>query len=189
VNAARSAESSQGVTGWDHARAIALLPFLNTVVLPGVILWSTGYGDSRPSDFFNWTDVAAVCGGALMLTAGASLIASSIRLFVRLGNGTLAPWDPPRTLVRSGPYRYCRNPMKIGLFLALLGEALLLRSAALFGWFACFAIANVVYVRWFEERGLLERFGASYRDYCAQVPRWLPTVKRRSSERQSEELA
>ena len=189
MNAAQSAEPSRGVTSWDHARAIALLPFVNTVVLPGVILWATGYGDSRASDPFNWTDVVAVCVGALLLAAGVTLIAGSIRLFVRLGNGTLAPWDPPRTLVTTGAYRYCRNPMKIGLFLALLAEALLLRSAALFGWFACFAIANVVYVRWFEERGLLERFGATYRDYCAQVPRWLPTIRRRSYERKTQARA
>jgi protein-S-isoprenylcysteine O-methyltransferase Ste14 len=162
---------------------------VNTVVLPVVILWNTGYGDSRPSHPFDWTAVAAVCIGALLLSAGATLIASSIRLFVRLGNGTLAPWDPPRTLVTTGVYRYCRNPMKIGLFLALLAEALLLRSAALFYWFACFGIVNVLYVRWFEERGLLKRFGASYRDYCAQVPRWLPMIRTRSFAAKMEERA
>jgi len=34
----------------------------------------------------------------------------------RLGHGTPAPIAPTRTLVISGPYRYCRNPILLGAF-------------------------------------------------------------------------
>jgi protein-S-isoprenylcysteine O-methyltransferase Ste14 len=105
------------------------------------------------------------------------------------GNGTLAPWDPPRNLVTAGPYGYCRNPMKIGLFLVLLAEALLFRSAPLLYWFVCFTIANLIYVPCFEERGLMRRFGRSYNDYCARVPRWLPRLGAQRCEQTRSERA
>jgi protein-S-isoprenylcysteine O-methyltransferase Ste14 len=105
---------------------------------------------------------------------------------VRLGSGTLAPWDPTRELVLAGAYGYSRNPMKGGLFIVLLGEALLARSLPLAAWFACFALVNVVYIRLYEEPGLEARFGDRYRDYRARVPRWWPRL--RSLRRQATEV-
>ena len=67
--------------------------------------------------------------------------------------------------------------MKGGLLLVLAGEALLTRSPPLAAWFACFALANVVYLRVHEEPGLEARFGDRYRDYCARVPRWWPRLR------------
>jgi protein-S-isoprenylcysteine O-methyltransferase Ste14 len=147
---------------------------MNTVVIPSVLLalWPARTGTPL-------SDVTAIAmvAGALLLCGGAALVAHSIRLFVRLGRGTLAPWDPTQLLVNAGAYRFTRNPMKGGLFLVLLGETLLLRSAALAVWLACFAIVNIVYIRVSEEPGLLARFGAPYRDYCARVPRWWPSLR------------
>ncbi len=120
--------------------------------------------------------LAAAIAGAALLAGGAALVAHCIRLFIRLGRGTLAPWDPTRELVSVGAYRYSRNPMKGGLFLVLAGEAVLTGSSALAVWFVCFAIVNVVYIRLHEEPGLYARFGERYRDYCARVPRWWPTL-------------
>jgi protein-S-isoprenylcysteine O-methyltransferase Ste14 len=52
-----------------------------------------------------------------------------------------------------------------------------LRSPALAVWLACFALANIVYIRVSEEPGLLARFGSPYREYCARVPRWWPSLR------------
>ena len=82
-----------------------------------------------------------------------ALVVHCIRLFVRLGSGTLAPWDPTRELVIAGAYRYMRNPMKAGLFLVLAGEALATQSAALTAWLGCFALVNVIYIRHGDTRG------------------------------------
>lgn len=165
---------SEPVAAWRHVRAIALLPFMNTVVIPSALLLLF-----PPSRAPEWTAVAvtAALGGAALAAAGATLVAHCIRLFMRLGSGTLAPWDPARELLSAGAYRYSRNPMKGGLFLVLAGEALATRSAALAAWFACFAIVNVVYIRLHEEPGLAKRFGALYRDYCERVPRWWPALR------------
>lgn len=163
------AHSLERVTAWRHARAVALLPFMNTVVIPAALLWLF-----PPS---HGTGIAAALAGAALAAGGAALVVHSIRLFVRFGHGTLAPWDPTNELVAAGAYRYIRNPMKAGLFLVLAGETLLTHSAALAAWFVCFAIVNIVYIRLHEERGLEARFGARYCDYCARVPRWWPNLR------------
>jgi protein-S-isoprenylcysteine O-methyltransferase Ste14 len=47
------------------------------------------------------------------------------------GRGTLTPVDPPTQLVVRGLYRYVRNPMYLGAFTLLLGEAALFESSAI----------------------------------------------------------
>jgi protein-S-isoprenylcysteine O-methyltransferase Ste14 len=56
--------------------------------------------------------------------------ASSLRRFAGEGESTLAPWDPPRRLVVTGPYRFVRNPMISGVIFLLLGEASVLVTHA-----------------------------------------------------------
>ena len=172
MSAASMIDSASSVAGARHIRAVALLPFMNTVVIPSVLLAASP--PSLPHPPTPMVILTTLVGLAL-LGAGVALVVNSIRLFVALGRGTLAPWDPTRALVTAGAYRYMRNPMKAGLFLVLAGEVLLFRSLALSAWLACFAAANVVYIRVSEEPGLRKRFGAPYREYCERVPRWWPT--------------
>jgi protein-S-isoprenylcysteine O-methyltransferase Ste14 len=92
---------------------------------------------------------------------------------MREGGGGPGLSNPPERLVRHGPYRYLRNPMYLGHLIFFAGLALTLGSwigAAVFAFHAV----------WFDrrargdERHLAQRFGEPYRDYCAQVKRWLP---------------
>jgi len=112
--------------------------------------------------------------GLLLMAAGLALVVWTVRLFARVGQGTLAPWDPPRHLVVRGPYRHVRNPMITGVAAILLGEAALFGSLPLLAWLALFALANALYIPLAEEPGLRRRFGAEFDDYCRHVPRWLP---------------
>ena len=162
------------VSPWRHIRAIALLPFMNTVLIPAalLLLFPAAHSPER-----NGVAVAATTAGIALIAAGAALVVHCVGLFVRLGSGTLAPWDPTRELVSAGAYRHIRNPMKAGLFIVLAGEALAAQSIALTTWLVCFAIANVVYIRLHEEPGLAKRFGAPYRDYCERVPPWWPALR------------
>ena len=66
----------------------------------------------------------------------------TISLFARVGQGTLAPWDPTQRLVVLGPYRHVRNPMISGVLAILLGEAALLGSPPLLVWFGAFFAVN-----------------------------------------------
>ena len=100
----------------------------------------------------------------------------TIRLFATRGEGTLAPWDPPRKLVVEGPYRHVRNPMISGVWFLLAGEALILGSVGIAIWLAAFAAANMVYMPLVEEPGLERRFGDDYRAYKRAVPAWIPRV-------------
>ena len=96
--------------------------------------------------------------------------------FTFTGQGTPAPIDPPKQLVAKGLYRVVRNPMYVGVITALLGEALLLHSQQLVIYAALVFVTVHLFVVFIEEPLLREKFGASYHDYCAQVPRWIPRL-------------
>jgi protein-S-isoprenylcysteine O-methyltransferase Ste14 len=119
---------------------------------------------------FGW--LAAL--GALLLAAGLTLIATTIRLFAKLGRGTLAPWDPPQRLVVAGPYRRFRHPMITGVVCTIFGEAALLGSGSVALWGVAVAAVNAVYLPFVEEPSLVDRFGTDYERYMQEVPRWLP---------------
>ena len=159
-----------------HIIAILLLPFTVTVLIPILILRPAqsariGGGMPFPGD---WIFAAL---GILLIAAGLFFLAGTIRLFAVRGRGTLAPWHPPQALVVEGPYRYVRNPMISGVLFILLGEAALLASMPLFGWFVFAAALNAVYIPLAEEPGLERRFGASYAQYKRNVPRWVPRLR------------
>ena len=144
-----------------------LLPGTVTIVVPALILWLGGW-DVRP--------VTAILGG-LLVAAGLFLVVWTIRLFVVVGRGTLAPWDPTAALVARGPYRYVRNPMITGVATILAGQALFFRSWGIAIELVVFVLVNALYFLFVEEPGLRRRFGTEYEEYCARVPRWLPRVR------------
>ena len=160
-----------------HCRAILLLPFTVTVVVPATILSLTG-----PDTFDLWqseptTRVGLPILGCAFICLGLVLMVATIRLFVTVGKGTLAPWNPTQRLVVQGVYRHVRNPMIAGVFLVLLGEAILAASLPLFVWFVVFVLGNAVYIPVAEEPGLVKRFGDDYLAYRRNVPRWIPRVR------------
>jgi protein-S-isoprenylcysteine O-methyltransferase Ste14 len=160
-----------------HFRAILLLPFMVTVVVPTTILLVAG-----PDTFDLWqscpaTRVALPVLGGACICLGLVLMVATIRLFVMVGKGTLAPWNPTQRLVVQGVYRHVRNPMIAGVFFVLLGEALLAASLSLFVWFILFIIGNAIYIPLAEEPGLVKRFGDDYLGYRQNVPRWIPRLR------------
>jgi protein-S-isoprenylcysteine O-methyltransferase Ste14 len=114
--------------------------------------------------------------GMTCVGVGLLLMVATIRMFVTVGHGTLAPWDPPQHLVMRGVYRHVRNPMISGVLFVLLGESLITASRPLFGWFLIFALINAIYIPLLEEPGLVHRFGDEYRTYKRHVPRWIPRL-------------
>ena len=153
-------------------RAIALLPGMVTVVAPAVLVWS--YGADLGWDLPAPLSILLVLAGVALIAVGLRLWLETIRLFVEVGRGTLAPWDPTHNLVVRGPYRRVRNPMISALGFVLLGEAAVLGSPSVLILFGGFAVANATYIPLFEEPGLLRRFGDEYAEYRRAVPRWIP---------------
>lgn len=162
--------SARRVTYWNHIRAILLLPVMNTVLIPSVLLFL--YQDAAIGMQSRAIEWMAIVLALPFLAAGVFLVSRSIMLFIRYARGTLAPWDPTEVLLTSDLYQYTRNPMKLGLFLVLMSEVILLRSAAITVWACAFITMNVLYISWFEEPGLRSRFGDRYQVYCHEVPRW-----------------
>ena len=154
-----------------HALAILVLPFTVTVLVPIWIARRFAVSAGFPDSFLGSLGVAS---GLAALAAGVTLFVATLRRFAGEGQGTLAPWDPPRELVVRGPYRWVRNPMISGVIGVLLGEALTLRSLPHALWALFFTALNLVYIPLVEEPGLERRFGDAYRRYCANVPRVLP---------------
>ena len=112
--------------------------------------------------------------GVPVLAAGFLMWLWTVRLFARLGKGTLAPWDPTTQLVVQGPYAHARNPMITGVLAVLIGEALIFGSTAIAIWAAIFAAVNHTFFLVYEEPAVERRFGDEYRQYRQHVPRWIP---------------
>lgn len=112
--------------------------------------------------------------GVLIMIAGLTLIAKTVSALTRIGDGTLAPWSPTTKLVTSGIYGYVRNPMIMGVLTTLFGESISILSAPIFKWLIIFFIINNIWFFLYEEPNLEKKFGAEYRKYKKEVPRWIP---------------
>ena len=155
------------------------LSFVFTVQLTviGVIPWLlAGFGPRLPTSFWRLIGIVPLATGGLVLLW-------CNWLFVVQGCGTAAPYDPPRTLVAQGVYRYVRNPMYVSAILIVLGAGLWTGAVSLFGYALLLALGYHLFVRYYEEPRLQRQFGSSYSDYCASVPRWWPRVTPRRDRR------
>jgi len=105
--------------------------------------------------------------GVPLFLVGAALIgwgSWTLRLHASLGLGG--------RLVRSGPYRWSRNPQYVGACAYL--AALTLLSGSLFTGIACLSIALWhLMLPFAEEPWLAQQFGAEYEEYRRTVPRFL----------------
>ncbi|MGO8863218.1 MAG: methyltransferase family protein [Acidimicrobiales bacterium] len=143
-------------------------------VIPATLLWLGGLDSFRIWQSFPGPKLILPIVGIISISLGLSLMVATIRLFVTVGKGTLAPWEPTQKLVVQGVYRHVRNPMISGVILVLLGEAMLTASLPLFCWFLVAALINAAYIPLSEEPGLVKRFGEDYLIYKRNVPRWVP---------------
>ena len=84
---------------------------------------------------------------------------------------------PTQNLVTTGPYAYSRNPMVLGMLFILLGIAFLLNSISALILIPILAVATIVYIRIYEETGLIRRFGDDYVRYRKTTPALIPTWK------------
>ncbi len=121
----------------------------------------------------------ALPSSAVLEGAGALLVAASIALFARsVGEfrkfETPVPSTRPSTVVvRTGPYRFSRNPIYLAFTLLQLGIGLWAGS----GWLLVLLVPTLALM----SRGVIDReeqymtqmFGEDYLRYCRSVRRWL----------------
>jgi protein-S-isoprenylcysteine O-methyltransferase Ste14 len=80
---------------------------------------------------------------------------------------------PTTTIVDTGPYRFTRNPIYLGMVLGLIGLAIALNSLWLLLTLVPFVLAIRYGVVAREEAYLERKFGDVYRGYRSRVRRWL----------------
>ena len=110
--------------------------------------------------------------GGLLVGIGLGLALSGIRTF-RRAKTSVIPNRDASLLVITGPYRYTRNPMYVGLTTIYVGAALVLSLdwSLLTLPIVLWALSRYVIRR--EERYLTSAFGDQYRQYQQTVRRWL----------------
>lgn len=110
--------------------------------------------------------------GAPLYVAGLAVVAICAREFYRAGRGTLAPWSPPKALVTGGLYRWMRNPMYVGVLLAVAGAGVAATSPLVGLYAVALAFAFHARVTMHEEPWLALRFPEEWRRYSIETPRW-----------------
>jgi protein-S-isoprenylcysteine O-methyltransferase Ste14 len=78
----------------------------------------------------------------------------------------------PSRVVRTGVYRYSRNPMYLGVLCAIAGQAVAYRSPAIAVYLLVAALWFQAVVVWLEEPYLARKRGPAYEEYRRQVRRW-----------------
>ncbi|CAN0195641.1 unnamed protein product [Phaeothamnion confervicola] len=119
-----------------------------------------------------WLDML----GLLLALAGSGLRGWVIGL-AYIKRGGLDKKVHADTLVSSGMFAVCRNPLYVGNALVLLGLFVVHNNAL--AWFIGLAFFGTAYwgIVAAEEKFLLEKFGDDYRAYCARVNRFWPNFR------------
>lgn len=151
-------------------RALLRIPVPWVFVLTYIL--GAGLEQALPLRAANWMPPGVSVAGGGLFALGAAIAGWGLLTF-RAARTTTVPGRASSRLVTWGPYRFCRNPMYVGLILAYLGEAGILRQV----WPVFLLALTVAYVNWIvipvEEAKLAEIFGQEYELYRVRVHRWL----------------
>lgn len=112
-----------------------------------------------------------VCG-QIVLAASMLLMGCAMHTFRRHGTAIM-PNQPAQAVVQSGPYRYTRNPMYLGLTFMQLGLGLIYNSLWPLLWLPVVVLLVRYHIIEREERYLHGAFGSVYEQYCNTTGRWL----------------
>jgi protein-S-isoprenylcysteine O-methyltransferase Ste14 len=110
--------------------------------------------------------------GVVCVLVSLPLALATLRVLSRT-HTPVDPMKPTTALVTEGPFRYSRNPIYVALTLLYVGVALLINAL----WILLLVVPAVLVFRYGviarEEAYLTRKFGDAYRQYTAQVRRWL----------------
>jgi len=117
-------------------------------------------------------DMPAGWPGAIVFVLGLALAVWAMDTMTKAGSNV--PTDRPTTaIVESGPYRFTRNPIYVGMFGALIGLAIAFDTLWMLATLVPFALVIRYGVVAREEAYLERKFGDVYRGYRRRVRRWL----------------
>ncbi len=110
--------------------------------------------------------------GFLIIGFGLVMVLKSRSLFLKNAT-TLQPSEEPTLLVTSGPFRFSRNPIYLGMAAILLGVTVLQGTPVTLAFPVLFVTLIEFFIIPCEERMLEKIFGEPYRDYKKRVRRWI----------------
>ncbi|AZQ67260.1 isoprenylcysteine carboxylmethyltransferase family protein [Silicimonas algicola] len=115
-------------------------------------------------------DVSGI--GWVVMAAGLALAATGALTFRRRGTN-VNPYKPALGIVATGPYRFTRNPMYLGMIVFTAGFGLTL--VTLWGPIVAVGLGILldVFVVRREEAYLSAKFGSDYTALCDRTRRWL----------------
>ncbi len=152
------------------------IQYLMRVLVPWVFvltyLLGAGLEFVRPRSISPMSALVSTICGAVLFIVGAVIAGWGLVIFHKAGT-TRVPGQLSVKLVTWGPYRFTRNPMYVGLTLAYLGEAAMLKQV----WPALLLPFTLAYLNWtvipIEETKLGEVFKDEYEQYRLRVRRWI----------------
>jgi len=134
--------------------------------------WISGWQMEPP--FFGLSPLRIV--GVVLILAGLPVLLDSFARFALEGLGTPAPVFPTRHLIVTGWYRYVRNPMYVAVVSIIVGQAMLLGSIHVLEYGAAVWLVAHLFVLLYEEPKMRSTFREDYREFYANVPRWIPRL-------------
>jgi protein-S-isoprenylcysteine O-methyltransferase Ste14 len=117
-------------------------------------------------------DLPAGWLGAMVFVLALALLAWAIVTVTRAGSN-VPTYQPTISIVESGPYRFTRNPIYLGMVLGLIGLAIAFDDLWLLLMVVPFALVIRYGVVAREEAYLERKFADVYRGYRSRVRRWL----------------
>ncbi|HTL00508.1 MAG TPA: isoprenylcysteine carboxylmethyltransferase family protein [Pseudomonadales bacterium] len=110
--------------------------------------------------------------GAIVLACGVAIAVVASRQFAVVGTN-IVPLTRSSVLVTNGAFALTRNPMYLGMVLALIGIALLLNGP--WPWLVPCGFVALLYLHFIrhEEALMAQTFGDAYLQYKQRVRRWV----------------
>lgn len=118
--------------------------------------------------------------GIPIFVVGFVLYLWTILLFFRIGKGTQTPFIPTQKIITSGPYKYSRNPMVLGVILFVTGLGIIVNSFSFIGVGLVIPSLYLISIKLFEEKELAARFGKKYIEYKRKTPFLIPLFRKNS---------
>ena len=86
---------------------------------------------------------------------------------------TFIPDGTPEVLISSGPFKFSRNPIYLGMLTILVGAAFLMSSLSAI--IIAFVFGIIINFTWIahEEKKLHELFSEDWENYSSKVRRWI----------------
>lgn len=151
-----------GIVFW-----VVLLPV--TIALSSFMITHTTY--TIPSILYMTT-------GIVLASSGLLISLCTVLWQITYGKGTPIPVFGPQKLIVTGPYKYCRNPMTLGLLLYYSGAGFIVNDFITTVILLLIVVAHMIYDKYFEERELTQKFGNEYLHYKQNTPFILPKLRK-----------